>query len=299
MPYLAVATGFVHNFCEPDAVFCDFRFTTPVVIDIETAAAILDEDITWWNDTRIASHNPEKRLPNERIRIVAGPKFSTYHLSFVQRVRDSYLPGFAYRGGDDMERETFLEAWMDVSLTAYSFSFVVFNGTIVEGVERLSLVNAQGVAVAAKPETIEACAQDTYDEETHLFHLQNSKAADCYPLCTTYNVFVKNPLLLSFAAQMVNFLYEKSLRPEKSSQTALFVSEFGTLTDLIVPGHDLREENFRRLEGITLSSTGASIIRIPHELNLIPITALIGMYFVMGYVVLALKRRLHAIKITS
>jgi hypothetical protein len=172
MPYLAVATGFVHNFCEPEAVFCEFRFTTPVEIDIETAAAILDEEVTWWNDTRIALLNPEKRLPNELIRIVAGPKSSTYHLSFVQRVRDSYLPGFGYRGGDEVDRETFLEAWMDVALTAYSFSFVVFNGTIVEGVERFSLINDQGVAVAAKPETIEACAQDTYDEESHIFHLQ-------------------------------------------------------------------------------------------------------------------------------
>jgi hypothetical protein len=56
---------------------------------------------------------------------------------------------------------------MNVSLTAYSFSFVVFNGTIVDGVERFSLIYEQGVAVAARPETIEACAYDTYNAETH------------------------------------------------------------------------------------------------------------------------------------
>jgi hypothetical protein len=68
---------------------------------------------------------------------------------------------------------------------------------------------------------------------------------------------------------------------------------------LITPTHNLREENFRNIEAILLSTTGLSITMIPHELNLIPDAALIGMYFVMGYVVLALKRRLHAIKITS
>jgi hypothetical protein len=175
MPYMAVATGFVHNLCVPDAVSCDFLFTTPVVIDIPTAAMILDEEIIWWNDTRITSLNPEKRLPTERITVVAGPKFSDYHLSFVQRVRDSFLPGFAYRGGDDVERDTYLDALMDVALTAYSFSFTVFNATIVEGVERFSLINDQGVAVVASPETIEACAQDTYNEETGFFFLTTSQ----------------------------------------------------------------------------------------------------------------------------
>lgn len=64
MPYLAVATGFVHSFCEATST-CDYRYHTPLVLDVTTAANILDGKILFWNDSAIAALNPEKLLPNE------------------------------------------------------------------------------------------------------------------------------------------------------------------------------------------------------------------------------------------
>jgi hypothetical protein len=172
MPYCAMAVGFIHNFCESGDEHCTYQYPTQVVIDITTIAEILDGNIIWWNDTSITRLNPDKDLPQERIHVVAGPKTTGFHFNFVERVRRGYSPDFAFRAGEPTE--TFLQAWMEVSLSPFSFAFVPFNGTQVEGVERISVLSRSNQIVSAKPSTIEACARDTYDKTSNTFFLSSS-----------------------------------------------------------------------------------------------------------------------------
>ncbi|KAH9260970.1 hypothetical protein BASA81_000666 [Batrachochytrium salamandrivorans] len=281
LPYAAVATGFIHNFCTSSGTDCDYRYTSQLVLDVITAAKILDGQITWWNDTAIVALNPLKTLPNERIIVLPGPKYSSFHLDFVQTVRRSYLSNFAYRAGDNIQRAMFFEAWVDVALTPFSFSYVVMNNTVVEGVEKVSLRNDQGVDVAVSPASIEACAMDTYDEENNIFRLSYSTEPDCYPLASGYNIFVANPLVYNSPATLLSILFQQSLRRGQGI-TAVATSGFGTLTDLIVGGVDMAKKNSDALETILSSVTGLSVLRIPHELNLIPQQAAHAMYAVMG-----------------
>ncbi|KAH9247112.1 hypothetical protein BASA81_015305 [Batrachochytrium salamandrivorans] len=282
MPYLSVATGFIYNFCKSTTTACAYRSSHALVLDVTTAANILDGNIVWWNDTAIAALNPNRNLPQERILVLAGPKYSSYHLAFVQKVRNTYLPKFAYRLGDEEKRNTFFEAWMDVALNPYSISFVVLNGTTVEGVEKISLRNELGVDVAASPDSLEACAMDTYDADNHLFHLSESEQPDCYPLASTFTLFLANPLQHVYAAQLASLLYKDSLRTGQG-KTGMSASGFGTLTDLVtLGGTNLAQMNFDALETILLAGSGESILRVQHELNLIPQGAIQAMYAVMG-----------------
>ncbi|KAH9253170.1 hypothetical protein BASA81_008852 [Batrachochytrium salamandrivorans] len=282
MPYLSVATGFIYNFCESSTMACAYRSSYELVLDVATAANILDGNIVWWNDTAIAALNPNRNLPQEPILVIAGPRSSAYHLNFIQLVRNTYLPDFSFKMGEEEKRNTYMEAWMDVSLSPYSISFVVLNGTTVEGVEKISLRNDQGVNVIASPSSIEACAMDTYDETNNVFHLLNSIEADCYPLTSTFTIFVANPLLHALPATLMNLLYTESVRTGQG-KTAVSTSGFGTLTDLKLDnGIDLEQQNFVNLEGLLLASTGKSILRVQHELNLIPNGAIQAMYVVMG-----------------
>ncbi|KAH9253212.1 hypothetical protein BASA81_008894 [Batrachochytrium salamandrivorans] len=281
LPYTAVATGFIHNFCLSSSDECDYRYTSQLVLNVVTAAKILDGDITWWNDTAIVALNPLKTLPNERIVVLPGPRDSSFHMDFVQLVRKSYYSNFAYRAGDNVDRSMFFEAWVDVALTPYSFSYVVMNNTVVEGAEKVALRNDQGVDVSVSPASLEACAADTYDSENNFFRLSYSTEPDCYPLVSAYNIFVVNPLAFNSPATMLQILYQQSLRKGKGV-TAIATSGFGTLTDLVIGGVDMAKKNSDALETILSYSTGLSVLRIPHELNLIPQQAIHAMYAVMG-----------------
>ncbi|KAH9260969.1 hypothetical protein BASA81_000665 [Batrachochytrium salamandrivorans] len=281
LPYAAVATGFIHNFCTSSEADCDYRYTSQLVLDVITAANILDGKITWWNDTAIVALNPLKTLPNERIVVLPGPRDSSFHLDFIQTIRTSYLPDFAYRAGDSLSRSMYLEAWIDVALTPFSFSYVVMNSTVIEGVEKVSLRNDQGVDVAVSPASIEACAMDTYDETIGLFHLSRSTEPDCYPLSVATNIFIVNPVVYDAAAYLLKTLNDQSVR-EGAGRTAVYISGFGTLSDLKLPdGLDLAKKYYDLLETITYVDTGKSVLRIPHELNLIPEGAIQAMYVVM------------------
>jgi ABC-type phosphate transport system substrate-binding protein len=186
MPFLAVSTGFIYNFCDPFAEVCPYQYTSPLVLDVLTAAKILDQIIVYWNDSAIQALNPGRVLPPHRIVVVAGSKNNAYHMDFIQLVRSTYLPSFSYSGTDGITRVRYDSAWQDVSLTQFGFSFVVFNSTVVQGVNRVSLVNSQGNVVIASPDSIEACAKDTYNAEQGLFYLSESKETGCYPLVSVY-----------------------------------------------------------------------------------------------------------------
>ena len=174
MPYCAMAVGIIYNFCAIGDDTCSYLYQTAFVLDIPTAAAILDRKILYWNDSAIQALNPEKTLPSEPIEVLAGPKTSTFHYDFIELVREEYDPSFSYSGGG-LGAPTYYDAWIDVSLNPYSVSFVPFNGTVVQGVEQASLVSRLGEVVAPGPTSIEACARDSYDPTTGLFSLSTSK----------------------------------------------------------------------------------------------------------------------------
>lgn len=298
MPYVAIATGFIYNFCKSTSAACDYRYRTPLVLDVITAANILDGNILYWNDSAIAALNPARTLPNERIIVFSGPTYSSYHIDFVQRIRATYLSSFAYKlGKTGGVRNTFLETWMDIALTPFSISFAVLNGTVVEGVEHVTLRNDQGVDVAASPESIEACAYDTYDENAHVFRLSYSTEPDCYPLTTTFTLFSGQSLKKLPPAQLMKVLYDQSLRHAKG-RTAAASKGFGTLVDLNIDGISLAKLNLEKLEMITSAYTGESILQVPHALNLIPQSLSNTLYAIMGveialFVILAVWTIVH------
>ncbi|KAH9258020.1 hypothetical protein BASA81_003583 [Batrachochytrium salamandrivorans] len=281
LPFFAVSSGFIVNLCPADKdVACAYRYNTPLVLDIATAAKMLDLEIEWWNDTAITRLNPDKLLPQQRINVYAGSRNSSFHRNFVNHVRSAYDASFQYSGGGD-GRGTYLEAWMDVSLTPFSFSFVVFNGTVVEGVEKVSLINRQGVAIAASPATIEACALDTFDAKAGYFSVQDSRSSECYPLVNTYNVFLKNILPRGFTVQVTNTMLSQTQRLSAEVQSPVEVNEMGTLTDLVLQdGTDMWDRNVAVLESMVYVS-GLSILLVDHELNLIPAPVIYTMYAIM------------------
>jgi hypothetical protein len=97
------------------------------------------------------------------------------------------------------------------------------------------------------------------------------------------SIFVVRRLRHTFTAEFVNTIFMDSIRNHQGEQTALRVNEFGTLTDLVLnDGTDMAVLNSVRIESIVLVSTGESIVRIPHNLNLIPQGAINAMYALMG-----------------
>jgi hypothetical protein len=174
MPFCAMSTGFIYNFCSTLEKDCPYVYSEPLVLNLVIAAKILDLQIMFWNDSRIQALNPGKILPSFPINVISGPKTSGFHFDFIDKVRRSYAPSFAFVGGGS-GLETYLETWIEVSLIPYSLSFVPFNGTTIEGVEKISLINSRGVITDPSPKNIEACARDTYDQTTDLFFMSSSQ----------------------------------------------------------------------------------------------------------------------------
>ena len=290
MPYAAMALGFIHNFCDPQNIgACPYLYFTPLILDVNTVAEILDEKILFWNDTKIAQLNPDKanKLPNEMIRVIAGPKTSSIHMSFVETVRRTYDPSFAYVGGGEGSL-TYKQAWIDVSITPYSISLVVFNGTIVDGVQAVSILSRQNVPVAANPINIEACAKDTYDSITGLFNLNESNEPNCYPLLRVYNLFFGSRTLDHVGPKLAQYMYNKAIRTRNADgtindATILNVDELGTLVDVSSKSLNLVYANQLLLETITDLLTGRSILLQPQNLNLIPSSVITFMYSLLAF----------------
>lgn len=177
MPFTAMATGFVVNFCQTGDTNCEFQYGDPLVLDIGTVALILDRKIEYWNDTAIQSLNPDKKLPDAPINVVAGPKTSNFHFGFIEVVRNSHMPSFSFLGGG-FGLPTYYDAWVEVSVTPFSIAFVPFNGTTIEGVDKVDLLSREGTRVSPTAQSIEACARDTYDEVSNVFYLSASQEVE-------------------------------------------------------------------------------------------------------------------------
>ena len=280
MPYCAMATGFIHNFCAPGDSSCPYRYASPLVLDLNTIAEIMDLKITHWNHSAIQRLNPDKLLPPHPIAVVAGPKTSQFHFDFIEVVRRAFAPSFSFLGGG-AGSNTYMEAWIQVSLTPFAFSFVPFNRTRVEGVSVVSLVNRQGNVVAPDVAGIEACARDTYDAESNVFFVSSSQEPDCYPLVQVYNILMRNRVRFRTAGWLTNYLYERAVRDDDKEATVLTVSNLGTLVDLELDTIDLKQRNFLELESVVLLD-GTSVVRVPHDLTLIPSSLVIVMYVVLA-----------------
>ena len=305
LPYAIASSSFIYNFCPNEDLHCTLN-DIELVLDIETAAMMLDGIITMWNDTRIVVLNPNVSLPAMPIKLFVGPRTTDFHFDFIDFVRRDYLVDFAFAASQAVVRRTYADVYRSVGVNAFSFAYVPSNGTLEEGVLEARVRTRLNQTIPNSIASVEACASDTYDDGSHSFVLSASRAPGCYPMVDVMNLVTKrvyNTLTESATktavatARLVDFIMRKSIRKDASSATILTAARFGTLCDYKTSaGLDMALSNTELVKSILVN--GERVLVIPQNMKWIP-SALSGvMYAIMalelvGYAVLALWVIVH------